>query len=376
MRIVAQRCTSIAPSHAPIKSIASLLGLENSAGAFRALHRIGFFTDAGRSAGREPSYDVEGWVQYMNAEAFFLSQARIAGEAGFLTVHPPDPLTPGEAFARGADLYRQAIQFGLAAHAATGAPSDLVERLQLAATSESQLPELAVLLTATPHSTLQQWALTEAHLQRCIDHLKLDGYASYAALSEERQQNVCSDLGALHRAMMVALLPAESAAEVKRFKRDLVWFALGALMLIVCVGTQQVLHYRKLNTDLTLQATWSISSRYDAGCESPQQECSGGEHFFFHTRQEKNPWLMFDFKTSKSFSSIEVVNRLDCCGERANPLVISVSDDKKAWRLVAESRSEFTTFSASFPAVTARYLKLEVAQPAAMLHLSRVRVFP
>jgi hypothetical protein len=312
----------------------------------------------------------------MNAEAFFRRQATITGDAAFRAVHPADPFTAKPSFARGAELYRQAIRFWLAAHAAPGASSDVDQSQPGAAPSEHQLPELSALLATTAHSALRQWALTEAHLQRCIQHLGFDGYAAYAALDEESQQNVCSDLGAFHRSAMVALSPTETIAEVKRFKRELRWFVLAFVVVTLCVGVAQARRHQKLSTDLTTDAAWSISSRYGEGCRSPEQECPGGENYFFHTNMEKNPWLMFDFRESKSFSSIEVINRMDCCTERANPLIVSVSDDKKVWRVVAESRREFATFEASFPAVSARYVKLEIPHSRAMLHLSRVRIFP
>lgn len=312
----------------------------------------------------------------MNAEAFFVSQAKAAGDAAIQTLHPTALFTGGEAYVRAAELYRRAIQSGIAARlVAAGEDNPVTERVKQAATIEAPLPDLSELLAATPPATLRKWALSNTHLQNCLHHLSLDQDA-VTSLDEDARHDVCSDLGAFYRSMLVALAPAESAAEVKRFKRDLGLFALGGLVVVACVWGVNALYQRKLATDLTLDATWSASSRHIDACRSPEQECPESEEFFFCTRQEKNPWLMFDFKTTKTFSAVEVINRQDCCGERAKSLIISVSEDKENWLVVAERREQFKTIDASFPPVSARYLKLEVPEPSAMLHLARVRVFP
>jgi hypothetical protein len=70
-----------------------------------------------------------------------------------------------------------------------------------------------------------------------------------------------------------------------------------------------------------------------------------------------------------------VENRLDCCGERARPLVIEISSDRKKWTQVVRHDDFFTTWRASFPRVRARFVRVRVPG-SGILHLSRVRILP
>ncbi len=101
-----------------------------------------------------------------------------------------------------------------------------------------------------------------------------------------------------------------------------------------------------------------------------------GETYFFHTNQERDPWIVFDLGTERHVSAVELDNRLDCCTERANPLAIAVSTDQKKWTEVARSKQEFTTLRKRFSTVKARYVKIHVPRPDGILHLSHVRIFP
>jgi len=70
-----------------------------------------------------------------------------------------------------------------------------------------------------------------------------------------------------------------------------------------------------------------------------------------------------------------VDNRLDCCRERAIPLVVEVSTDQKEWRQVAVRHQLFDTWRADFPRVETRWVRLSVPRKT-FLHLSRVRLLP
>jgi hypothetical protein len=160
--------------------------------------------------------------------------------------------------------------------------------------------------------------------------------------------------------------------------RRLAWF--GSVLLAVALlllAVQSLLDWNDERRDLARKATWTTSSNYPSGgCSSPEQVCVQGVNYFFHTGMEQNPSIVFDLGGRKGISRVVVGNRLDCCPERAVPLVVSVSDDQKTWREVARKTESFTTWQAKFPRVRARYVKLHVAGGAMILHLSRVRILP
>ena len=92
----------------------------------------------------------------------------------------------------------------------------------------------------------------------------------------------------------------------------------------------------------------------------------------FHTEEQMNPWVEYDLGAPKKIRKIEVKNRPECCHERAVPLVVEVSTDRNTWTEVARRDIEFSTWSASFPARTARYVRLRVARTTTF-HLKGVR---
>jgi hypothetical protein len=75
----------------------------------------------------------------------------------------------------------------------------------------------------------------------------------------------------------------------------------------------------------------------------------------------------------KTVKRVEIKNRTDCCGDRAVPLVVEVSQDDKTWTQVARREAEFADWTAKFPKTKARYVRLRVAR-VAMLHLDEVKI--
>jgi hypothetical protein len=116
---------------------------------------------------------------------------------------------------------------------------------------------------------------------------------------------------------------------------------------------------------------WTTSSKmFD--CNPGTGECGGVQTMiFFHT----NPWFQYDLGTKTQFSSLTVKNRQDAEPGRAVPLVVEVSDDAKKFREVARRNDEFNVWKPSFPAQSARYVRLRVARKS-ILHLELVQVHP
>lgn len=100
-------------------------------------------------------------------------------------------------------------------------------------------------------------------------------------------------------------------------------------------------------------------------------EDGSGKDLLFHTQSENSPWVEFDLGQPTLMKEVFIINRQDCCDERALPLVIEVGDDQKSWRQVAERKMPFKKVTIPFEAVTARYLRLRVLRPT-FLHLEGV----
>jgi hypothetical protein len=94
----------------------------------------------------------------------------------------------------------------------------------------------------------------------------------------------------------------------------------------------------------------------------------------FHTLEEQNPWFMLDLEKVEKVSAVRVDNRLNCCRERAVPLIMELSVDSAHWKRVAYQRAVFASFTATFPTTQARYVRLRVDRRTAF-HLLRVAVF-
>jgi hypothetical protein len=78
--------------------------------------------------------------------------------------------------------------------------------------------------------------------------------------------------------------------------------------------------------------------------------------------------------TIQRLSSVKVQNREDCCSDRAVPLLLEVSSDGKQWKQLARKNDVFTTWTAEFSSVEARWVRLRLARKG-MLHLAGIDIY-
>ena len=293
-------------------------------------------------------------------------RASTASEVAERTSHPPEPFAHPGSMAIAAELYRESIQWALLAHAAHRG-----ERHPDTVTNEP-----GGLIGELDRTLLRTAVGSDIELERLLSDLSRT-YLELADLDERAQRGA---VDRLERASDSLLEPFGTAPERLRHigRRRAVHlvgsFAFFAGMLLV---VQNFVQAERRASDLAAHATWTTSSRSpEGGCESPRQLCSGGEHFFFHTTQENDPSITFDLGEVHRISGIEIDNRIDCCTERAKPLAVAVSLDRRHWREVARHTKDFTSWRESFDAVRARYVKVHVPGPEAVLHLSKVRIYP
>jgi F5/8 type C domain len=300
-------------------------------------------------------------------------RAALANEAALRTERPPEPFTYPGSDAVAAELYRESIHWALLAHAALRGEGAGEE-------SGGAVPEQPTPIVELLASTDRELLLRAAGGERGLERLKLELPRSYYEVSEldpGAQRQLVEQLQRTAQSLLEPLAGAQRQLERIWVRRVL--HVLSVLVVVGCVvlGIRQLSLLSQRRNDLSARATWTTSSRYpQGGCESPRQECPGGENYFFHTGQETDPWVMFDLGKERHISAVEIDNRLDCCTERAVPLAVAVSTDKRSWREVARRTTEFTNWRESFDSVRVRYVKIHVPQPSAILHLSRVRIYP
>jgi len=303
----------------------------------------------------------------------FAGRAALANEAAARTERPPEPFGQTGSEAVASELYRESIHWSLLAHAALKRS----EEEGAAETSGADVtPSLASVLEETDKALLTRAAGGEHELAELTRALG-GSYVEYAALEANAQRRLVERLERAAAALFEPLGTVQRRLERLWVRRVL--HVLGVFVLIgaAVFAAQQIAYVSRRSHDLAERASWTTSSRYpQGGCESPKQTCPGGENYFFHTSQENDPWVMFDLGKVRHVSGIEIDNRLDCCAERAVPLAVAVSTDKKNWTEVARRTSEFANWRQSFDTERARYVKVYIPIPSAILHLSRVRIFP
>src|SRR5512135_2464237 len=127
------------------------------------------------------------------------------------------------------------------------------------------------------------------------------------------------------------------------------------------------------SADLASGKKWTASSQVEIWATSGKIPEGTRNQVLFHTKEEESPWFMVDLETPTSVSSVDVLNRQDCCGERAVPLLVELSNDARTWREVARRDEPFTEWKATFSAQDARYVRLRVPRKT-YLHLQAIGI--
>ncbi len=177
-------------------------------------------------------------------------------------------------------------------------------------------------------------------------------------------------------------LAQETLAEADRAGRgkQLIWFQRLAriglpLALLLIAGVIGL--FARIQADFVRQTNvaWRASSTHpDRGCQSPRQGCEQ-DHFFFHTNNDRSPWIEFDLRDEPTVSKLEIQNRTDCreCSSRAVPLVVEISNDRKEWKQIARRDTDFVTWTPPLEKTAAKWLRLRVAKRT-YFHLKQVKI--
>lgn len=295
----------------------------------------------------------------------FLERARVSAELAERAWRPADPLPGGTGVATACELFRQGLHWGLLAHRA------------LTRESSDGSPSLTALWDETDPAVLARIAGSSERAAWLRAELVDRSYVDFAELAAGKQEELAGKARDALRTLLETFEPERRKLERAWFRRVL-FTACGVVLLValVLVG-RTVAATIEARRDLAAGASFTTSSAYsEGGCPSPHQDCAESPNYFFHTTQENDPWVMIDLGTVKQTSSVVVRNRIDCCAERAVPLVVELSTDKKTWTVVGTQTTPFESFRASFARTRARYVKVHVAKPDGILHLKSVRVLP
>jgi hypothetical protein len=280
-----------------------------------------------------------------------LRRARLAAELADRTIDPAEPLRDGSSVPLAITLFREAAYWAL-----------------LAKSESEGKPSLRELIEAgnypRPALSDDDFALVKRAL---VDK-------TFVETAEDRPDALCRDAD-LCQAFVHGLVQSELDAD-DRVTSVLVqrWLRTGLLALLVLGLLFLALGaVRKgmQGPDLLLNKPWSTSSKAFE-CHPKDMECGGARSaMFFHTQEEDKPWLQYDLGSPQTFSRLEVVNREDCCPERAVPLVVEVSTDNVKWTEVARRTDQFREWETTFKPTTARFVRLRVDRRTSF-HLVRV----
>lgn len=281
-------------------------------------------------------------------------RARLLFALGERARLPAEPL-PSSADATAAELYRQSAFFAARALADRRGASP-----------------------ATPWEGLASKPLADAcgGAERAAELVRLVETGSFTdtwGVAKEERALRATDLAGLCRFLLGELAWETRARDALWLQRFLRLGGVLALILGVLLGFRAMRDSTERRYDVAVGKAWRTSSSAGMGCTSPQQQCGNGSDFFFHTNEERNPWVEIDLGRPMEVSAVRLVNRRDCCFERAIPIVVELATNPEHFKEVGRRTAPFSSWRADFPKTSARYVRARVLSKSVM-HLAEVRV--
>lgn len=285
-----------------------------------------------------------------------LARALTARELADRAHDPIDPLRSGSSLGLSISLYREAAYWALRAQ--DGA---------------YQGATLAALFESVPEELLSFAAGGDAGLSEVRRALVQRSFVETAELPREqlpREARVAQDFV---EALLRRKLEPERRVGRLLWQRGTRLSGLLLLLAALFVGGWLSTQRLRLGPDLAAGKPWRASSSLYT-CTPALHRCeSVNTDVFFHTQEEKDPWVEIDLGANTRFDRIEVTNRSDCCPDRAVPLVAEVSRDRTSWREVSRRTETFSVWEARFAPQNVRYVRLRVPRRS-LLHLEKVTV--
>jgi hypothetical protein len=229
----------------------------------------------------------------------------------------------------------------------------------------AQLPRVSPLLQS----------LSEDQRRLVAASLGARGESHLATLSGDERRAAARLLGRVARGLAAPL-----AAEARRVARVLLvrWLRIGiAAVALVGLVTYGVISSGALGErNLALHRPVVMSSVYsgDVGHDPSLLVDGDRTNLGFHTERGGHQHVTIDLGAVQSVSKVVVYNRTDCCGSKAVPLRVEVSEDGNAYQQVAMREKNFKVWKATFSSVQARYVRLTSLR-GDYFHLAEVEVY-
>jgi hypothetical protein len=292
-------------------------------------------------------------------------RAHAAMELGRAALEPAQSFAHGPVDALACDLYSQSIYWTLRAKRSLTEPDS----------SASAAEALEPLWNSADREAFERAAGDSEAAEALRRAVVGRSFVDFAELAPDEQARLARSLRPFAESLIESIDNAQLELERLWLKR-LLRLALPVVALALVVGGSLFAVERAEQAkDVLRGKPWVASSRWpEGGCTSPAQECAGSPMYFFATGEEDSPWIEFDLGSPQGVSGFRIVNRKDCCQERAVPLVIEVSLDHSKWTEVARKTDEFRSWKGSFPSTPARWVRLKVPRRS-FLHLAAVRLF-
>lgn len=163
--------------------------------------------------------------------------------------------------------------------------------------------------------------------------------------------------------------PPRSGDRYRRFASSTAFkITLASLSVALIVAVPRIREY--LHRGITFRASSALPGYPTSG----PLDKTGPYGLIFHTKTERQPWVIVDLGREREIREIDIVNRTDCCKDRASHLAVEIGKDGKSFSRVAERQSAFDTWQVSVPEGTrTRYIRIMSLQRT-MLHLARITV--
>jgi hypothetical protein len=303
----------------------------------------------------------------------FALRGRLARVIGRQALRPPEPYAEGKPDAVACELFRQSIHWSLLSYRELTSSRDGNALGPAERGTQSSGLGLRAIWDETDPQRLAAAAGGPELAAQLAREIVDRSFEDFAELEEPQQTDLAQRLDDFSGALLEPLIDKTQGMRrlwTTRFTR------IGAACLLIALALVVVNARLEDWRDLARNRPWKASSAFEKdGCKSPAQICDEGPNFFFHTNNDDSPSIEFDLGRATEISGVIVENRLDCCQERAVPLVVEVSERPDEWRRVARRTAQFDTWRARFKRTHARWVRLR-AQKKTYLHLARVRILP
>jgi len=350
---LAEKDSLTAPA-APPEPAANTSGSQIAGDAQAGVRKPGLFGRTFEWFWRGRAFKALKGAALTEGDAALMARARVLFELGERARKPAEPL-PAPGLPAAAELYREAAFFA-------------VRALNGPQAGDGSSPWQA--LEGERLVRIAGRDLTRADVEQRVE---ADDFAALWNLPKELQGVRAEELRRIARGLLDELswrTRARDALWIQRLVRIGLVFAVA---LFTAIGLRVLFDHQEQARDLAAGKPWTTSSSSGGlGCQSPLQLCAESPDFFFHTQEERNPWVEIDLGAATHFSAVRVINRRDCCFDRALPLVVEVSADHEHYREIGRRVAPFSSWLLEAPA-DARYVRIRIAGRN-ILHLAQVRV--